>query len=67
MRVEIDNVLFFTILLCIIGFLFFGAYAEENDKVSNETANPAPQITQNSSEIPGDIIYSNDLESITNP
>lgn len=67
MRVENDNVLFLSILICIIGFLILGFNAsEESGESTDEVSDSSTQINQEHTAIALDAITPNNLDSSNN-
>jgi hypothetical protein len=67
MRVENDNVLFLSILICIIGFLilcFSGA--DESDESADEVSGSSTQINKEHTAIALDAITPNNLDNSNN-
>jgi hypothetical protein len=67
MRVENDNVLFLSILICIIGFLILAFNAtEESGESSDEISDSSTQINKEHTAIALDAITPNNLDSSNN-
>lgn len=67
MRVENDNVLFLSILICIIGFLILGFNAsEESGDSADEISDSSTQINKEHTSIALDVITSNNLDNSNN-